>query len=208
MRYTHYLSWVHLIWSRESNISASAPTPSTPSSATGFLIKYQAPDNSPLRRRDVERFPTLDGQSTSACIHSPLFKLNPAGQLSVVNAGPSMIYSTSPGKIAAPFAPSSNVGNVSTTWQLAAGILSWKNSLFSEGTASLCTDPAGAIQAYFLEPIPVDCTPIILLQASGQYTHSSDCNLAPLTIYSIHLPRVFPGQSKRPTCPLYPFFCP
>ena len=168
MRYLNsLLVWVHLIWSRESNSSASAP--STPSSTpAGFLINYQAPGNSLLLRRDVLELPTLDGQGTSACIHSPLFNLDPAGQLSVVNAGTSMTYSTSPGVISALFAPSSDIGNVSTTWQLAAGILSWKNNLFSNGTASLCTDSTGAIQAYFLAPIPANCTAITLTEASGQ----------------------------------------
>lgn len=119
----------------------------------------------------------LDGQSTSACVHSPLFNLDSAGQLSVVNAGTSMTYSTSPGITSALFAPSSNVGDVSTTWQLAAGTLSWKNSLFSNGTASLCTDPTGAIQAYFLEPVPPNCTAISLKQASGQHLSPSDNKL-------------------------------
>lgn len=165
--------WVHLIWSREPDASAAAP--STPSSTSvGFLISYQAPGNSPLLRRDVESFPTLDGHSTSACIHSPLFNLDSAGQLSVVNAGTSMTYSSSPGVISALFAPSGNVGNISTTWQLTAGTLSWQNSLFVNGTASLCSDPTGAIQAYFLAPIPANCTAISLTQASGQNISHSD----------------------------------
>ena len=150
--------------------------PSTPSSTpAGFLINYQAPSNSRLLRRDVEMFPTLDGQSTSACILSPLFKVDPAGQLSVVNAGTPMTYSTSPGISSAPFAPSSETGNISTTWQLVGGTLSWQNSLFLNGTAALCTDATGAVQAYFLAAIPDDCTPISLTQASGQcISHPND----------------------------------
>ena len=163
----------HLIGSREPNSSGSAP--STPSSTpAGFLINYQAPGASRLLRRDVEKYPMLDGQSTSACVDSPLFNVDPAGQLSAVNVGTSMTYSTSPGTISALFAPSSNVGNVSTTWQLAAGTLSWNNSLFSNGTASLCSDPTGAIQAYFLAPVPANCTAISLRQASGQRLSHSD----------------------------------
>ena len=112
-------------------------------------------------------FPSLDGQSTGACIHSPLFNVDPLGQLSVVNAGTSMTYSTSGDVISAPFAPSSTVSNISTTWELAAGTLSWDNSLFYNNTASLCTDATGVVQAYFLAPIPADCTPISLSQTSG-----------------------------------------
>ena len=156
------------MWGRESNASVSSP--SAPSSTpVGFLISYQAPGNSRLLRRDVEMYPTLNGQSTSACIHSPLFNVDPAGQLSVVNAGTSMTYSTSPGVVSAPFAPSSSVGNISTTWQLAGGTLSWTNSLFYNGTASLCTDATGTVQAYFLAPVPDDCTPISLSEAPGLY---------------------------------------
>ena len=79
-----------------------------------------------------------------------------------------MTYSTSPGILSAPFAPSSEIGNISTTWQLVGGTLSWKNSLFSNGTATLCTDATGMVQAYFLAAIPDDCRPISLTQASGQ----------------------------------------
>lgn len=112
-------------------------------------------------------FPSLDGQSTGACIHSPLFNVDPLGQLSVVNAGTSETYSTSGDVVSAPFAPSSIIGNISTTWELAAGTLSWNNGLFYNGSASLCTDATGMVQAYFLAPIPADCTPISLSQTSG-----------------------------------------
>ena len=110
----------------------------------------------------------LNGQSTGACIHSPLFKLNPAGQLLVVNAGSPMTYSTSRDKISSPFAPSTNVGNISTTWQLVDGVLSWRNNIFLNGIASLCSDPLEAIQAYFLEQPAPGCTPITLSQAPGK----------------------------------------
>lgn len=148
--------------------SASVSVPSNPSSTpAGFLIAFSAPGTSRLLRRAVEMYPTLNGESTSACIHSPLFNVNPAGQLSVVNAGTSMTYSTSSGVVSAPFAPSSSVGNISTAWQLTEGTLSWENALFNNGTASLCTDATGAVQAYFLAPIPDDCTPISLSQTPG-----------------------------------------
>ena len=111
----------------------------------------------------------LDGQSTSSCIHSPLFTIDGAGQLSVVNAGTYMIYSTSPGVSSALFAPSGDVGNISTTWSLAGGVLSWKNFVFSNSTASLCSDPSGAIQAYFLATPPANCTAISLNTASGEH---------------------------------------
>ena len=154
------------MWSRETSTSVSVS--STPSSTpAGFLISFSAPSNSRMHRRDVTLFPSLGGQSTSACIHSPLFTVNSLGQLSVVNAGTSMTYSTSGDVTSAPFAPSSTVGNVSTTWELAGGTLSWNNSLFYNGTASLCTDATGVVQAYFLAPIPADCTPISLSQTSG-----------------------------------------
>ena len=158
--------WLHLTPSRETSATISATN--TPSSTPpGFLISYQAPPNSPLQRRDNSQFPTLNGQSTSACIHSPLFNVDSAGRLSVVNAGTSMTYSTSPGKASAPFAPSSNVGNISTAWSLVDGTLLWKNSAFLNGVASLCENSMGAIQAYFLElPLP-DCSPISLSQTSG-----------------------------------------
>ena len=87
----------------------------------------------------------------------------------MVNAGTSMTYSTSGNVTSAPFVPSSTVGNISTTWELVAGTLSWENSLFYNGTASLCTDPTGVVQAYFLAPIPIGCTPISLSQTSGQW---------------------------------------
>ena len=167
MCYSNYLLRIYLIYSSESNSSASAP--SAPSSTpTGFLINYQAPGNSALRRRDTLSFPTLDGQATSACIHSPLFNVDPAGQLSVVNAGVSMTYSTSSGVTSALFAPSSDIQSISTTWQLVAGTLIWKNDAFFNGTAALCGDSTGAIQAYFLTPVPANCTPIFLREASGQ----------------------------------------
>ena len=158
----------HLIWSRENSTSVSVSI--TPSSTpAGFLISFSAPSSSRMHRRDATLFPSLDGQSTSACIHSPLFNVDSLGQLSVVNAGTSMTYSTSGDVTSAPFAPSSTISNISTTWELAAGALSWKNSLFYNGTASLCTDPTGVVQAYFLAPIPADCTPISLSQTSGPW---------------------------------------
>lgn len=80
-----------------------------------------------------------------------------------------MYYSTSPGVVSEPFVPSPNINSISTTWELTADILSWANSLFLNGTASLCLDATGAIQAYFLAPIPADCTPILLMQTSGQH---------------------------------------
>ncbi len=166
----HFIYWqrVHLIWSRETVTPVSSSTTPSPTPA-GFLVAFNAPGNSPLLRRDVQMFPTLDGQSTTACIHSPLFNVDSEGQLVVVNAGTSMTYSTTGFAISAPFAPSSNIDDVSTAWQLDGGTLSWNNSLFYNGTAALCTDPTGVVQAYFLAPIPADCTPIVLSQASGKY---------------------------------------
>ena len=79
-----------------------------------------------------------------------------------------MTYSTSRDKVSAPFVPSSNVGNISTTWQLVNGVLSWKNNVFLNGTASLCSDAMGDIQAYFLEQILPGCTPVSLSEASGK----------------------------------------
>ena len=79
-----------------------------------------------------------------------------------------MTYSTSEGIVSAPFAPSSSVGDISTTWQLDAGTLSWKNDNFLNDTAGLCSDSTGMVQAYFLAPMPSDCVPISLNQAPGQ----------------------------------------
>ena len=183
---------MNLTYSRESNSSTSAP--SAPSSTpTGFLINYQAPGNNVLRRRDTLNYPTLDGQATSACIHSPLFSVDPAGQLSVVNVGTSMTYSTSSGVTSALFAPSSDIQSISTTWQLVAGTLIWNNDVFLNGTASLCGDPTGGIQAYFLTSIPANCTPISLREASGLQIPLLKLGAAKLILLSGYVPRVLPG---------------
>lgn len=148
-------------------MSVSSAPSSTPS---GFLISFSAPSESRMHRRDTTMFPSLDGQATGACIHSPLFNVNALGQLSVVNAGTSLTYSTSGDVVSEPFVPSSNISSVSTTWELDAGALTWNNILFKNGTASLCTDPSGVVQAYFLAPIPANCTPISLSQTSGLWS--------------------------------------
>ena len=94
------------------------------------------------------------------CLASTIYHLNSDGQLSAANGE---IYSTTEGVVSEPFIPSAVVGNISTTWQLSGGVLSFNNDAFLNGSASLCMDPISEnIEIYFLAVPPSSCIPIFL----------------------------------------------
>ena len=58
-----------------------------------------------------------------------------------------------------PFQASEYVESIDSIFAVdeAEGKLVWNNEAFSDGTARFCADPAGALYAVFLGPLPGDC---------------------------------------------------
>jgi len=145
------------------------PPPS--STQNGFVVNFQATSrpNSGARRirqTKVQGFITPDGNSTENCTQSTIYDVNSAGVLSLDDGE---VYSTSTGISSILFAPASDVGNITTTWQFSGDTLRWNNEAFLNGTAALCLDQgSNAIYAYFLSVPPASCTPVELRTAPSR----------------------------------------
>lgn len=130
-----------------------------------FLLSYQLATNNAqnaLSRRQTpaEGYITLGGKGTEACHSSALCFLDGEGRLSADNG---TIYSTDADIISQPFAPSSSIGSIATTWQLEGGLLQWINASFSNNAASLCIDTiSDTVEVYFLTIPSSSCIPIAL----------------------------------------------
>ncbi|KAI9812312.1 MAG: hypothetical protein M1827_004761 [Pycnora praestabilis] len=156
-----------------SSLPDQTTTPtSEPSSAatvssmdTPFLLFMSGLGNNELSRRQttINGYLQSYGTTADACQQGSLYSLQ-NGQLSNNNR----YYSTSENVFNEPFTPSSTVNDISTTFALSGGVLSWTNNNFNNGAARFCNYANRMTEVVFLGDLPAGCTMVMLRLTGGK----------------------------------------
>ena len=122
---------------------------------------------SPKRKRQAGAFMSYTGRATSSCAQASILTLANSQLWMTYSNGTVAQFSARTGDAYDYFAPSTNPGDITTTFSLSnTGTLLWTSPSFFNGNALFCVLPSGVLVAVFQQGAqPLSCVFIDLTVA-------------------------------------------